>query len=410
MAAKITALLLSASLFISCSGPQPQSINPAAPLDPQRIYIVEYWDVEPPMAMDPLGLYRPGVEKLAQEFCGNNPGIDVRIRWLKWAEAEEELTRALRDGNPPDIFADWQGIARRDHALQIPADTWLNEELLTEAGKRLAAHEGKIWAWPRWLWPMGLLALGSNINLRDEELAQLVVSSWDWPQLGQWLQSKGLHLEANDWEGEFAAQALLASTGCGWGLWGGQELHQVFAGLELLLQEGLASGEGRYLHITEGNGVIGGAAPAFMTWLAGKYPQEGAVLLPLPSAGPSRYLPISGVSLVQFRQLRYKGDDHSRAAALTAEFLAREQGTQLAQPLWAASAWDEPRPDWSMFPSWYVLLLQEAGKRGIPCRAVDAAGRRREQELRSQAALLLAKFWAGKISAQELARGFEDLQ
>ncbi|HBI57346.1 MAG TPA: hypothetical protein DDY38_11010, partial [Firmicutes bacterium] len=157
MAAKIMTLLLCVFLFVNCSGSQPEPINPVAPLDPELIYIVEYWDVEPPSAMDPQGLYRPGVERLAKEFCGANPGIDVRIRWLKWAEAEDELTRALRDGNPPDIFADWQGIARRDHVLQIPADTWLKAELLTEAGKRLAAHEGRIWAWPRWLWPTGLL-------------------------------------------------------------------------------------------------------------------------------------------------------------------------------------------------------------------------------------------------------------
>ncbi|MDD2282423.1 MAG: extracellular solute-binding protein [Eubacteriales bacterium] len=410
MAAKIMVLLLCVFLFVNCSGSQPEPINPVAPLDPELIYIVEYWDVEPPVAMDPQGLYRPGVERLAKEFGAANPGIDVRIRWLKWAEAEDELTRALRDGNPPDIFADWQGIARRDHVLQIPADTWLNAELLTEVGKRLAAHEGRIWAWPRWLWPTGLLTLGSRIDLSAEELARLVSSSWDWQQLGQWLQSQGLHLEANDWEGEFTSQAMLASTGCGWGRWGGQELHQVLAGLEILAQERLASGGGEYLKLTEGAVVIGGAAPAFMTWLAEEIPDDEVVLLPLPSVGPSRYLPITGVSLVQFRQLRYKGDEHARAAALAAEFLAREQGAQLAQQLRAASAWNEPQQEWAALPPWHSLLLREAAEQGVPSRAVDMAGRRWEQELRGRAALLLADFWAGRITAQELARGIEDLQ
>lgn len=410
MAAKIIALLFCVVLLCNCSGPPAKPINPLIPLDPELIYIVEYWDAEPPVALDPQRLYRPEVERLAREFCAGNPGIDVRIRWLKWAEAEEELTRALRDGNPPDIFADWQGMARRDHALQISADTWFNGESLTEAGKRLAVHEGRIWAWPRFFWPVGLLTLGSSLNASAEELEQLVSSSWDWQQLGQWLESKGLHLEANDWEGEFAVQAMLASAGCGWDRWGGQELHQVFAGLEMLVRGGVASGGGQYLKITGKAEVIGGAAPALMTWLTEKMPDDEVVLLPMPSVGQARYIPITGGSLLKFRQLRDKGDAHGRAAAMAAEFLAREQGAQLAPQLRAASAWAEPQADMGTLPQWYVLLLREAAEQGIPGRAVDAAGRRQEQEFRGQASLLLAKFWAGKISAQELAQGFEDLQ
>lgn len=410
MAAKIIALLLCVFFLGNCSGSPAKPINPRVSPDPELTYIVEYWDAEPPAALDPQRLYRPGVEKLVREFCAGNPGIDVRIRWLKWAEAEKELTRALRDGNPPDIFADWQGIARRDHALQIAADTWCNGESLTEAGNRIVVHEGRIWAWPRLFWPLGLLALGSSLNAGAEELEQLISYSWDWKQLSQWLKSKGLHLEANDWEGEFAFQAMLASTGRGWDRWGGQELHQVFEGLEILVQEGLGSGGGQYLKITGETAVIGGAAPAFMTWLSEKMLDDEVVLLPLPSAGHTRYIPVTGVSLLQFRQLRYKGDAHARAAAMAAEFLAREQGAQLASQLRAASAWAEPQQDLGTLSPWYCLLLREAAEQGIPCRAVDAAGRKREQEFRGLAALMLAKFWAGKISAQELARGFEDLQ
>ncbi len=95
---------------------------------------------------------------------------------------------------------------------------------------------------------------------------------------------------------------------------------------------------------------------------------------------------------------------------MAAEFLAREQGAQLAQQLRAASAWNEPQQEWAALPPWHGLLLREATEQGVPCRAVDMAGRRREQELRGQAALLLADFWAGRITAQELARGIEDLQ
>ena len=214
MAAKIIPLSLCLILFANCFGAAPETvIDPDAALDAERTYIVEYWDVELPRALDPRSKYRPGVEKALEEFCAANPGIDVRLRWLQWTEAGEELARVLRDGNPPDIFADWQGIAHSDHLLQIPASTWLDKEHLTAAGKNMSTHEGKIWSWPLMFWPLGLLVMESRCGLSMEELEAVIRSPWDWPQFAQWLESKGLQLLANDWESEFAAQALVASTG-----------------------------------------------------------------------------------------------------------------------------------------------------------------------------------------------------
>lgn len=410
MAAKIIPLALCLVLFANCFGSAPETvIDPDAALDPQRTYIIEYWDVELPQALDPHGKYRPVVEKAVAEYCTANPGIDVRLRWLQWTEAEEELARVLRDGNPPDIFADWQGIARWDHVLQIPASTWLNKEYLTEAGKNMSAHEGKIWAWPLMYWPLGLLAMASSTGISAEDLEAAISSPWDWPQFVQWLQSTGLQLVVNDWESEFTAQALVASTGCGWGQWGGQELHQVFAGLELAARGGLVA-KGRNTQILQGEDVIGGVSPALMFWLKENYPDDQVLLLPLPAAGPTRYLPITGANLLQFRQLNYKGDDHGRAAAMVAEFLAREQGSHLAGLLGAASPWGGSQQESQGFPSWYSTLLREASTLGVPSRRVDKAGVRKEQESRMHTAVLLAQFWAGEISPEELAQGFEEFQ
>ncbi|HOC06239.1 MAG: hypothetical protein ACOX21_01045 [Bacillota bacterium] len=410
MAAKIIPLSLCLILFANCFGAAPETvIDPDAALDAERTYIVEYWDVELPRALDPQSKYRPGVEKALEEFCAANPGIDVRLRWLQWTEAGEELARVLRDGNPPDIFADWQGIARSDHLLQIPASTWLDKEHLTAAGKNMSTHEGKIWSWPLMFWPLGLLVMESRCGLSMEELEAVIRSPWDWPQFAQWLESKGLQLLANDWESEFAAQALVASTGRSWGQWGGQELHQVFTGLKLVVDGGLVH-KGRDTQILQGEDVIGGTTPALMFWLKENYPEEQVLLLPLPAAGSAAYLPISGVNLLQFRQLRYKGDDHARAAAMVAEFLAQEQGSQLAGLLMAASPWRDSPQESPEVPAWYSLLLREAKERGVPSRRTDKAGVIKEQEARRHAAILLAQFWAGEISPEELARGFEEFQ
>lgn len=410
MAAKITPLALCLVLLANCFGSTPETvIDPSVPLDPDHTYVIEYWDVELPMALDPHRVYRPEVEKVVAEFCAANPGIDVRLRWLQWTEAEEELARVLRDGNPPDIFAHWQGIARRDHVLQIPANTWLDKELLTEAGKNMSTHEGKIWAWPLMFWPLGLLAKESYTGIDQGELEDIVGSPWDWPQLAQWLENKGLHLVVNDWESEFTTQALVTSTGCSWGQWGGQELHQVFSGFELVVKEGLVTGS-RNQKLLQGDEILGGVSPALMFWLMENSPEDKVLLLPLPTAGPTRYVPIAGANLLQFRQLNYKGDDHGRAGAMVAEFLSREKGSQLAGLLKAASPWQDSLLDQEGFPPWYALLLQEATKLGVPCRRVDKAGVVQEQESRIRTAILLAKFWAGEISSEELVPGFEEFQ
>lgn len=408
MAAKIMPFLLCLLLLFNCSGPAPRTIDGEAQLDPEKIYIVEYWDAEPPQALDPLGQYRGLVEKMAAEFTTINPGIEVRIRWLKWVEAEDLLAQALREGNPPDLYGDWWGLARRDHVLQVPAQ-WLKEELLTAAGIGLTSHGGEIWAWPRWLWPMGLLSFETTLSLESEELLHWVENPLSWQELGDWLAARGLHLEVNDWEAEFTSQALRAASGAGWGQWGGQELSQVFGGLSYLVENKLVKEGADYLAAKENNSLLGGGAPAMLTWLAAEYPQEKIVLLPLPSAGPVAHIPVSGTNLLQFRQLRYKGDEHCRAAAMAAEYLARAQG-QLAKQYWAISAWVEPLPQGGDLPSWYELYLEKAALLGIPARGVDATGRRREQELRLQAGDLLKKFWAGLISPAELASAFEDLQ
>ncbi len=400
MAAKIIALVLCLFLLSSCGSQGPQSLDPAVPLAKDKVYIIEYWEAQPPPALDPRRQYRAGVEEIAAQFNLANPGINLRIRWLDWVEAEGELEKALREGNPPDLYGDWLGLARRDHVLQVPAAYWLDQEELAEAGKNLVAHEGKLWAWPRWLWPLGLIALES-----ESGLGQSLPIPTRWEELAHWLESRDLRLAINDWEGEFSGQALLASAGGGWGRWGGQELNQVFAGLAALVEGGLVAEEPAFLADAP-DCLLGGTEPALLAWLWENQEKE-ALLLPLPSVGPDRFYPIAGASLLQFRQVRYKGDDHSRAAALAAHYLAREQGE--LPPLGAVSAWVQGAPGGET-PAGYKEILLAAREKGVPSRAVDRRGRREEDEMRTGAATLLAEFWAGRLGPAEIAQGFEDLQ
>lgn len=399
-------LLLAGTAGCSRNGQEP--IDPRVKLDPEKTYSVVYWDMEPPWVLDPQGLYKPGVEALVEDFCLDNPGITVEVVWLDWADGEDLLTAALRDGVPPDIWADWQGLARMDHVLQVPAGIWLDSELLTAAGKRAASHQGQTWAWPRWLWPGGLLTVRSSLDMTDQELEKLVQSSWDWEEFGKWLDIVDMHVDVNDWQMEFSSQALLAATGYGYGNWGGQEMDEIFTALEVLKSRGRV-GVGEYSKITGGNNIIGGAAPALVTWLTENLPGEETVLLPLPGVGGVNYYPVTAANLVQFKQLKYRGDDHTRAAAMLGEYLAVNQGGALAEIFWAAPAFRQSQGS-SQLPQWYRVALEDCLETGVPNHAVDWRGRKTEMSFRVQAGQVLTDFWSGKANGQEIALRLGELE
>lgn len=400
----MSAVLLGILIIAGC-GLWRRELGPVSPktrLDPDRVYTVTYWESEPPPILDPRGQYRPAVEALIEEFCSEHPGIRIKIRWLDWSQAEAELNKALGEGAPPDLWGDWQGLARRNHPLQIAAGLWADPQLFTPAGRRAVAQDGEVWAWPRWLWPRGLLARAEDMG---EDVRR---DGWDWPEFALWLEEKEFRVEVNDWLGEFSCQALLAATGYPGPNWGGQELHQVFAALELLKKKGLLGGEGEYQKITGGKIMIGGFTPALITWLARELDAQLA-LLPLPGLGGSASIPVSSACILQFRQQDYKGDDHSLAVAMAAEFLASQQSARLAAIFWAAPAWDHPA--WAPeLPQGYVEVLQEALTSGVPLRAVDVRGRKEEEEFREAITPILRDFWAGLADSAQVAARFEELQ
>lgn len=401
---KLSAVVLGILIIAGCGlwRREPGPVNPKARLNPDKVYTVTYWEVEPPQVLDPQGKYRAKVEELVEEFCSQHPRIKIEICWLDWTEAEEELREALREGAPPDLWGDWQGLARRNHPLQIAAGLWTDPQLFTPAGRRAVTQDGEVWAWPRWTWPRGFLARAEDVG---EELGP---GGWDWQEFGDWLEASKLQVEVNDWQGEFSCQALLAVTGNSGPNWGGQELHQVFAALELLKKKGVLSGEGEYRKITGGKIIIGGFTPALITWLAQELDCQLA-LLPLPGIGGSASIPISSACMLQFRQQDYKGDDHSLAAAMAAEFLAAKQSAELAEIFWAAPAWQlhawEPK-----LPREYAAVLMDSMTTGVPLRAVDAMGRKREDEFRGAITSVLRDFWAGVADHQEVAARLEELQ
>lgn len=402
---KLAVLMLSVALVAGqgCFGGKvPGVVDPEAELDPNATYTVVFWDVEVPPLLGPAELYKEKTLELIEQFNGIYPNIKVEVEWLPWHHASSRLDKALRDGNPPDVYISWQGLARYDHVLQVPADLYLEGELHA-AAERAATVGSRLWAWPRWLWPRGLVMLREDLALEDYQLEQLLDQGWDLAGFELWLKEQSLEVAVNDYGGGFTGQLLLAATGANFERgWGGQELGQLLAALEAWRDAGLIY-PGEYQDITQGNLIIGGGVPALVNWLADK--QEGeVVLLPLPGFYREvAYRPVDSTTVMLFRQVKYKGDQHTRAAAAFAQWLAQHQAGALAGSFGAIPAWPDVAWDSSGLTPWYYSYLADCVGTGVPLFCNHRRGREAEDSFRQQLNAQLNQFWAGNIDANQLA-------
>lgn len=399
MAVVVIVLCLTAG---GCAADLPGVVNPDVALDPNATYTLTYWDVEVPPMLGSADQYKEATTKAIENFCRIYPNIEVAVEWLSWHHAQARLNKALRDGVPPDLYVCWQGLARYDHVLQVPAELYLTGELHA-AAERVAMVDGRLWAWPRWLWPRGLVMLGKDIESGGSQLDEILRQGWDLEAFARWLEQEDLTVVVNDYRGEFTGQLLLAATGANFERgWGGQELSQLLSSLEAWRDADLIRA-GEYREISLGKNIIGGGTPALTQWLAGQDWEE-IVLLPLP--GFYRHLSccaLESTTVLLFRQVKYQGDEHTRAAAMLAQWLAEHLGTELAASFGAVSAWPGQASEEQLHSGYWRYLLDCADD-GVALACNHRRGREEEDKFRLALNEQLAQFWAGKINGEELAQ------
>ncbi|MTI96858.1 MAG: hypothetical protein FH749_15520 [Firmicutes bacterium] len=386
-------------------GGREQPVDPNAVVQEDVNYIITFWDVElpPVLAAD---AYRERTEEIVRDFNALKPNITVEMRWLPWDQAQAELERALKNGVPPDLYADWQGIAKYNHTLQIPAELYLGD-VLTPAAERGVTRQGERWAWPRFIWPAGLLALRSDLPVGDSELDRLLERGWTWAELEDWLLEHNLQIIVNDYQGRFSGQLLQAATGRGLSRPPGpQEVFDILSRVEKLRDLRLLQ-SGGIEEIQRGSTILGGAGMPTGFWLS-EYFDEHLVLLPLPGIGENRYYPVTVLSLLHFRQARYQGDDHSRAVAQAAEYLSREQAARLGNMFYSAPAFADLDWDSAGLPAWQYSFLTDAARLGTPQEAVDNQTRQQEKRFREELNSVLVSFWDGKVDAATVAQWILD--
>lgn len=408
-------------------------VNPRATINPDREYVVTYWDYRWPTAPDGTA-YETWLGKVLGEFRRRHPNVRVEYRLLDWTSGPGELNERLRAGDPPDVYAPpTGGPVLFDRVLQVPAQLYLTPEergtketpslYLPAAWGRVSRDGGRAWAWPRylaahvWVGNRGVLeragvdlerlategwdqnSFVAALSRRPEGSAGLLVNPVGTEVLADLMHAAGSPSPLSaDGELRWTREAVAAAAGWIETLRNNEQMPPP-GGVPGAMIEQILSGRAA---------VLAGANPWLLTRLAGlgggKEPALSLVPVPVPAGNPPA-LRLSGGHLVLFRQRQYRGDDHTRAAAELARYLS-----QLRHP-WAAT--DSPVMP-SFLPAWeeWAGTATQAGGRFL-ARAVEWAGpgegmdaavaARREQYLENTVRPALAEFWAGKTPAEALA-------
>ena len=398
--------------------PGPVGINPQARIDPSKHYTLTLWDFARPFPGNDS--YQEALEATLEDFYRRFPNVTVHIELLDWGEGAERIAAALRQGEPPDVLGTGPLVELEFGPLQVPWTPYAQEgELESYAGPALGGVRvgSELVAWPRWvtlpLWAGNedlLAAAGIG-------LSEIQAAGWTWPEF----------IRAAHRLQEHSAGTLLFSSWDLVSLWGEIRRDVTYKG-----EEGLEEAAQRALLLRDVGGVphrvglkgysgledffggriamFGPVEPWFLravrerservqrgTLLPVGLPPFSVALIPPPGVGEGEPLPLTQEVLVVFRQRRYRGDDQTRLAMELARYLS-QNAAHLGAGLDLIPAYTPVAKNWCQ--EWDVgdgRLLLNWLQYSEPLRDSPQAGEREEL------ANLLADFWAGYISAADLA-------
>lgn len=406
-------------------------IDPQARIDPSRSYQIVVWVPEAPLPWD-RGAHRGAVSEAAEQFARVFPNIEIRVEFLPWHEGHARLREALALGQPPDVYAMPQGARKVSDELQVPAGPYLSEESRADHLPRaleLVHLDGYEWAWPTWIRPHVWVARADL----HQELAQSI-PAWTAahlePLLARIRQESGVRgLALNPFDPSLFMDVMARSTGRnligpdGERAWSVEEMEAALAFFASMIERGLtwpnaeAMSRARLAHFWNRQAALvapvnpwllrhllvrGGALNAGDT--APESARRQAAVVPPPAVGDeSGSYPATVGGFVLFRQREYKGDDHTKAAAMVAEHLARRLGPWEAAQLLAVPAhpttWDAWRADAALPEPVYDLFVLWASRAVAPPVHDDHA----HQQQKAAERVIAAQFprlWQGDAPRQ----------
>lgn len=326
-------------------------INPRAALREDRQYVLVVWEeaVAAPWA---LQSQRERLNEALGEFSIRYPNVRVELELMDQQTARQRLSQALAAGSPPDVYgaASATGLAL-PLPLQVPATPYLIEQNeadppFTGAARDGLTSDGFLWGWPRGLWWDGWLARRDTLERRGfltTASADGAEGPWllqDWTYAAVLAAASGedspllsVAVDVTDpdvlWQLLHAFPAGRPDTASSPLPWSEEQVAQAADFIRSLSRsrsrgrDASALSLSRFTALSAGDVAVIGPVNVYGAQSAVRRAPENLVVVPPPApAGLSPVLPVAPSAYFIFRQAEYKGDDHTRAAAELAAFLA----------------------------------------------------------------------------------------
>lgn len=332
-------------------------INPRAPLRPDVTYELVVWEeaVPAPWAQT---TQQQALEAAIQEFMELYPNVHVHYELLDAVTARNRLSAAVKEGRPPDVY----GAARATSwplPYQVPATPYMPTPTSGDASPYSAivnsslTVDGSVWGWPRAFWWEGWLARkdalvragivqGGN-GSRTQDTSDFVMrwEAWNYDTIAEAAQrsaSDGGLVIALDVSGLMLLEQLVSAAPSNvhasedvTAPWDAQTLAQAARFVRALHssqrmeRDPEAASRSRFAALSETRADVVAPVNVYGAQSALRRDQEELIALPPPAPSASApVLPVAASAYFVFRQHDYKGDDHTRAAAELAAFLAAQ--------------------------------------------------------------------------------------
>ena len=167
-------------------------VQPWTPLEPERKYVIEYWDIKWPVFRKDFLDYEGYLDYVVQGFMALYPNVRVETRLFDLSLDADWLLQAASTGDLPDVvcapFESW--IAER--GLLVDLSPFLG---LYPPGSFVSAcveantYQGRFWAFPRWLEPDFMVANRRLLGQVGIDAESICKHGWTWDDFAATAQS-----------------------------------------------------------------------------------------------------------------------------------------------------------------------------------------------------------------------------
>jgi ABC-type glycerol-3-phosphate transport system substrate-binding protein len=415
-------------------------INPRVAINENKDYHITVWDYELLLPWSKPS-YEEALKERVEAFHREHPNIIIHVIQRPWNEDDGPLRDAVEQGEAPDVVNMPNGIGLLSPEFQVPLQHYLSpdqaDDLLPAA--RRAATLRHLWAFPSHIHPARWI-----IRVQDPAVELPVARTWDqWSEAlaDNRTKSGGSGLAVNVLDPDFFRHLMISATGHsllgddGTVQWTEADIEKVAKEVLTWVEKGLIPADvekaarSRLAHFWDGKALA--VAPT-NPWLlhhilrragmldspAGgsasgdaskplKSVERSVYWTPPPQIGEKLWIAADIYGYAVFRQAKYKGDDHTRAAAVVAAYLSREMGSWVATRTFSVPAHQSSLERWlaeSLLPEADMRLLLQWCENAVPPPIDDRLARLEARIMTETVVPKLVAVLKGEMSASHFAR------